>query len=75
MNDTVAAYLAIGFIATIIVMFALGLKRGKNVQNTNEKIEENQRRSVEMAERQLALSERNVAAMERIADALERRDG
>lgn len=75
MSDTTAAYLAAGFMVTILVMFAFGLKRGKRVQATNEQIEANQRRSIEMAEKQIILAERNAAAMERIATALERRDG
>ena len=66
MNDDLAAGLAVGFIVIIIVMFALGLRRGKNVQVTNEKIEANQKRQIELHERQ-------VAALERIANSLETR--
>lgn len=66
MSDTLIAYLAIGFIIVITVMFALGLRRGKNVQATNEKIEANQKR-------QIVLHERQVTALEQIADSLKRR--
>ena len=61
-------YGAIGFMVVVVLMFALGLKRGARMQGTNARIEENQRRA-------LALSERSVVAQERIAEALERRNG
>lgn len=73
MIDDVLPYAALAFIAAIMVMFAMGIRRGRDVQATNEKIEENQRRSIEMSQRQIDLAERNVTAMERIASALERR--
>ncbi len=64
---------ALVFIVVVAAMFGVALKRGRVVQAVNERIEANQRRTIEMGERQIALSERNAAAMERIAAALERR--
>ena len=66
MTDELFAAFGISFIVIITVMFALGLRRGKNVQATNEQIEANQKRQIELHERQ-------VAALERIADILESR--
>ena len=66
MSDEVFAAIAIAFIVVLLIMFGLGLRRGKNVQATNEQIEANQKRQIELHERQ-------VAALERIAEALDRR--
>lgn len=61
-------FAALGFITVVIVMFAFGLKRGTRMQDTNARIEENQREAI-------ALNIRQVAALERIAAALENRNG
>lgn len=53
-------------IALLGLMVAVGIPRGKRMQKTNEQIEANQRRQMELAERQ-------TKAVERIADALEAR--
>lgn len=53
-------------IALLGLMVAVGIPRGKRMQKTNEQIEANQRRQMELAERQ-------TEAVERIADALEAR--
>ena len=66
MIEEVLPYLATGFILCVLVMFGLGLRRGKRVQATNDQIASNQKRQIELHERQ-------VAALERIADSLERR--
>ena len=74
MIEDILPFAALAFISVVVVMFGFGLKRGSRMQDTNAKIEENQRRTIELAERQYAVAERNAAAMERIADSLERRD-
>ncbi|MEX3015126.1 hypothetical protein [Gymnodinialimonas hymeniacidonis] len=66
MNEDVLVYAALAFIAIVTIMFALGLRRGRNVQATNEQIAANQQRQIELHERQ-------VAALERIANSLENR--
>ena len=53
-------------IALLGLMVAVGIPRGKRMQKTNERIEANQRKQMELAERQ-------TAAVERIAEALEKR--
>lgn len=53
-------------IALLGLMVAVGIPRGTRMQKTNEQIEANQRRQMELAERQ-------TKAVERIADALEAR--
>lgn len=74
-TDTFMMFAFVVLIALLAAMVLVGIPRGKRIQATNEQIEANQRRTIEMSERQIALSERNVAAMERIAAALERRGG
>ncbi len=66
MSEDVLVYAALAFIVVVTIMFALGLRRGRNVQATNEQIATNQ-------QRQIALHERQVAALERIAESLEKR--
>lgn len=64
---TSETFLMIGFsilIALFVVMIAVGLPRGKRMTQTNERIEENQRKMMQISERQ-------AAAMERIANSLE----
>lgn len=73
MIEDILPFVALAFLAVVVVMFAFGLRRGTRMQDTNTKIEENQRRTIDLAERQIAIAERNAAAMERIATALERR--
>jgi hypothetical protein len=53
-------------IALFVLMIAVGLPRGKRMQQTNLAIESNQRRLIENSERQ-------TAALERIASAPEKR--
>lgn len=53
-------------IALLGLMVAVGIPRGKRMQKTNEAIEANQRKHMELAERQ-------IKALERIAGALENR--
>lgn len=53
-------------IALLVLMVVVGLPRGKRMQKTNEQIEANQRKQMELAERQ-------TKAVERIAAALEQR--
>ena len=62
-------YMPIAFgilILLLLIMVAIGIPRGKRMQQTNEQIEANQRKM-------MALSERQAVALERIAEALERR--
>ncbi len=64
---TLDTFLVIAFtvmIALLCLMVAVGIPRGKRMQKTNEQIEANQRRQMELAERQ-------TKAVERIAEALE----
>ena len=60
-------FLPIAFIVLIAllgVMVLVGLPRGKRMQKTNEQIEANQRRQLDLAERQTAAVERIAAALE-----------
>ena len=62
-------FLTIAFsimIALLAAMVLVGIPRGKRMQQTNEAIEANQRKQLELAERQ-------TQAVERIAEALEKR--
>ena len=60
---TVAFAVMIGLLAAMVLV---GIPRGRRMQKTNEQIEANQRRLIEIQERQ-------ATAMERIANALEHR--
>jgi len=67
MNPDTFLMIALGaMVALFLVMLVIGIPRGKRAQDTNEKIEANQRKQMEMAARQ-------TAAIERIAEALEKR--
>ncbi|MDB2369241.1 hypothetical protein N9V68_01485 [Octadecabacter sp.] len=67
MNPDVFLPIAFGIMIGLLgLMVAVGIPRGKRMQRTNEQIEANQRRQMDMSERQ-------TKAIERIADALEPR--
>ena len=66
MMDDALPYLVSLFLFAVLAMFAIGLKRGKRIEKTNNDIETNQKRQIELHERQ-------VAALERIANSLENR--
>ena len=71
--ELVTALGVAAFAGSIVVLFAVALKRGKAMQATNVRIEENQRRIIANTEKQILLAERSAAALERIAAAQERR--
>ncbi|WP_341861589.1 hypothetical protein [Gymnodinialimonas sp. 57CJ19] len=75
MSDT-DTFLTVAFTVMMLmlaIMLIVGIPRGRRMQKTNEQIEANQARQIEMQERQLAAAERSATAMERVAAALERR--
>lgn len=68
MSDT-DLFLAVSFTVMLVmlaIMLIVGIPRGKRMQKTNEQIQINQARQIELQERQ-------AAALDRIASALERR--
>lgn len=67
MNPDTFLMVAFGLlIGLFVIMMVVGIPRGRRMQDTNAKIEENQRKQMETGERQ-------AKALERIADALEKR--
>ena len=68
MNPDVFLPIAFAILIGLLgLMVAVGIPRGKRIQDANEQIVANQRRQMELAERQ-------TKAVERIADALESRN-
>lgn len=68
MNPDIFVPIAFAILIGLLgLMVAVGIPRGKRIQDANEQIVRNQ-------ERQMQLAERQTMAVERIADALERRN-